>query len=77
VTTDMGEVICIDAEHALRIEQVGEEWIPYVLIRDGMEARMSRNVYYQLSDHLTESQYEGDTWLGVWSSDQFFPLMEG
>ena len=76
VTTDMGEVVPIDAEHALRIEQIGEEWIPYVLIRDRMEGRMNRNVYYQLSDLLTENQHKGNTWLGVWSNGEFFPLME-
>ena len=71
VTTDMAEQVEIGGEHPLRIEQQGEEWIPYVMIRGGMEARMNRNVYYQLAELITEEQDE----MGVWSEQQFFKLM--
>jgi len=73
VTTDMGEQVIIDADHPLRIEQQGDEWIPYVMIRNGMEGRMNRNVYYQLAELLTEDP--ASTWLGIWSAGQFFALM--
>lgn len=77
LTTDMGEVIPVDDEHPLRITQDGEEWIPYVVIRDGMEGRLSRNVYYQLADLMTPGKHptlEGE-WLGVWSHKSFFPML--
>lgn len=73
ITTDMGERVQIGAHHPLRIEQQGEEWIPYVFVRDGMEARLNRNVYYQLADLLMSSP-DSDR-LGIWSDGQFFGLM--
>ena len=77
-TTDMGEQLVADADHALRIVQSGDEWIPYLHVRDGLEARLCRNVYYQLADLLKPWQdpATGDTWLGVWSGGRHFPLMQ-
>lgn len=77
MTTDMAETVPVDAEHPLRITQQGDEWIPYVLVRDGMEARVSRNVYYQLAELLEVHDHpdEHKPWLGVWSHGVFFPLM--
>ena len=78
ITTDMGEQVVIDDEHPLRIEVQGEEWIPYVLIRDGMEARLNRNVYYQLTE-LTATAADpesGRERIGVYSCGTFFALMD-
>jgi hypothetical protein len=77
MTTDMGEQITVDANHPLRITQNGDEWIPYVMVRGGMEARISRNVYYQLADLLIEAtaQESGEPALGVYSGGEFFPFM--
>ena len=72
VTTDMGEVVTVDCDHRLRIEQLADQWIPYVLIRDGMEGRLTRSVYYQLADLLVAES----GWLGAWSKGEFFPFME-
>jgi hypothetical protein len=71
MTTDMGEEVVVDADHPLRMAQQGDEWVPYVLVRDGMEARVNRNVYYQLADLMVEQ----DGALGVWSGGVFFPCM--
>ena len=43
-----------------------------MMIRDGLEAKLSRNVYYQLMGLLEE---ENDR-LGIWSENIFFELME-
>ena len=77
VTTDMGQVIPVDDEHPLRIIQDGEEWIPYVVVRAGMEGRLNRNVYYQLADLMIPGEHPtlGGEWLGVWSYDSFFPML--
>ena len=77
MTTDMGESFFVDEQHPLRIIQEGQEWIPYVLVRDGMEGRLNRNVYYQLADLLQASSHPDldEQWLGVWSCSQFFSLM--
>jgi len=46
---------------------------PYVLIRDELEAKLSRPVFYELAD-MAEA-YEGFAGqLGVWSQGQFFEL---
>lgn len=77
VTTDMGEVVPVDDEHPLRIIQDGAEWIPYVVIRDDMEGRLNRNVYYQLADLMVPGKHptlDGE-WLGVWSRENFFPML--
>ena len=78
LTTDMGEVVSIDHEHPLRIIQDGDEWIPYVVIRDGMEGRLNRNVYYQLADLMVPGKHPtaSGEWLGVWSHENFFPMLQ-
>lgn len=74
LTTDVGHTCDIDAQHPLRIEQQGEQWIPYVMIRDGLEARLNRNVYYQLADLMQINDDQGSQ--GVWSKGCFFPLLD-
>jgi hypothetical protein len=73
----MGQVIPVDDEHPLRIIQDGEEWIPYVVVRAGMEGRLNRNVYYQLADLMIPGEHPtlGGEWLGVWSYESFFPML--
>jgi hypothetical protein len=46
---------------------------PYVLVRDGLEALISRPVFYELVA-LAEPKGEGGQELGVWSQGAFFPL---
>jgi uncharacterized protein len=43
---------------------------PYILVRDGLEARVLRSVYY----HLVELGEQQGEQFGVWSSGRFFPL---
>ena len=45
----------------------------YVLVRDGLEAKLSRPVFYELAE-MAEA-YEGSAGqLGVWSQGLFFEL---
>ena len=73
-TTNMGDVVTLNDLHPLRIETnlKSGEALPYVMIRDGLEAKLSRNVYYQLMGLLEE---ENDR-LGIWSENIFFELVE-
>lgn len=41
--------IPLDAEHLLKFSQVDGVSIPYIHIRDGLDARFSRNAYYSLA----------------------------
>ena len=70
-TTNMGETLTADEEHPLRIQKDGDQWVPYVMVRGGMEARLNRNVYYRIADLLVEENRA----MGLWSCDIFFPLM--
>ena len=44
---------------------------PYIEVRDGLLAKLSRPVYYQLADY---AEVGPDGRLGVWSYNQFFAL---
>jgi len=76
-TTNVADEVMLDDDHPLRIETdtETEEPSPYILVRDRLEARLNRNVFYQLVDAAVEQEVEGETWLGVWSSGTFFKLM--
>ena len=74
-TTNLGDVVTASADLPIRVETdpVTLEPSPYVLIRDRLEAKLSRPVFYELAN-MAEA-YEGSAGqLGVWSSGQFFEL---
>ncbi len=76
-TTDMAERIKADKNHPLRFEidlKSGEP-SPYVMVRDGLEAKLSRSVYYQVADLVVSEEVDGEDWLGVWSGGVYFQLM--
>ena len=73
-TTNVGEVTMAGTEHPLRVvidPQSGEP-SPYVHVRAGLEARLSRAVFYQLADLAVPGPQEN--MLGVWSAGHFFTL---
>jgi hypothetical protein len=74
--TNMDEVVTVDAGHPLRIE-IGDgtqEPSPYVMVRNGLEARLTRSVYYDLvAQGWEEDRGDGKVY-GLWSSGIFFPL---
>ncbi len=74
--TNVDEEVTADVAHPIRVvhDPQTREPRPYILVRDGLEARILRPVYYELvalgepgSEH-EEEQY------GVWSRGRFFPL---
>ena len=70
-TTNVGDEMQACAENPIRVETSDSgEPAPYVHVRRGLEARISRAVFYQLVD-LAVPQ-EG--FLGLWSNGAFFPL---
>lgn len=74
-TTNLGDVALAGPEHPIRVETDPDtlEPSPYVLVRDGLEAKLSRPVFYELAE-MAEA-YEGCAGqLGVWSQGQFFEL---
>jgi hypothetical protein len=76
--TNLDEFVVADAEHPIRIETdpaTGEPR-PYILVRDGLEARILRPVYYQLVELGEFRQKASGETFGVWSGGRFFTLGE-
>ena len=72
--TNVDDWIRLDAEHPLRVEEgTDQEPRPYVMVRNGLEARLARPVFYQLVDLGVAAVHDRDV-LGVWSAGTFFPL---
>ena len=70
--TNVDDWVAAGADHPIRVETdpgTGEP-SPYVLVRDGLEARLLRPVFYDLADLAEE---RGGAF-GVWSGGRFFPL---
>lgn len=75
-TTNVGDEIIAGNEHRLRVEIAAKtnEPSPYVHLRGRLEARISRNVFYQLVEIAVPGDGERNGQLGVWSDGVFFPL---
>ncbi len=74
-TTNLGDLALAGADLPIRVETDAAtlEPSPYVRIRGGLEAKLSRPVFYELAD-MAEA-YEGAVGqLGVWSQGAFFEL---
>lgn len=73
-TTNVGDEVVADAANPIRVESDPEtsEPAPYVHVRRGLEARISRAVFYQMAD-IAVPEENGDR-LGVWSRGVFFPI---
>ena len=77
VTTNVGDVVAIDAEHPLRVvldRRTGEP-STYVLVRGGLEARLARPPYYELVG-WAEPDGLGKKTMSVASSGFRFPIGE-
>jgi hypothetical protein len=74
--TNLDDEVAADAQHPIRIDHAadGREPRPYILVRDRLEARILRPVFYELVE-LAQMRRIGDEEVyGVWSREQFFPL---
>jgi len=75
--TNLDEWVPADEAHPITVRRrVGrEDLAPYILVRDGIEARLTRAVYYELVDRAIEVERGGRSpVLGVHSAGMFFPL---
>jgi len=70
---DSGDAAILGPEHPLRIVREEHGPSPRLLVRHGLEAELSRPVYYELADIALS---EGHQPAGVWSEGQFFALEE-
>ena len=73
--TNLDEIVTAGADHPLRVETAADGTpAPYILVRPGLEARLSRPVFYDVVDLGEEVPGDGETRLGVWSGGMFFDL---
>ena len=74
--TNIDDTVAAGTDHPLRV--VNDTALPgpnpYILVRNGLEARLARPVFYQLVELGTEERVGDATLFGVWSKGEFFPL---
>jgi uncharacterized protein len=75
--TNLDEFVTAGADNPLRVETAADgEPAPYILVRDGLEARLARPVFYDLVELGTEERVGDTIQFGVWSKGIFFRLGE-
>ena len=74
--TNVGDVVRLDADHPLRIGAPADRGgpMPYVTVRDRLEALLVRPVYYDLVVLGENGEGKDHTAFGVWSGGVFFAL---
>ena len=68
---DSGDAVILGPDHPLRIVETESGPSPRLVVRHGLEAELTRAVYYELAELALAG---GDNPSGVWSSGAFFPL---
>jgi hypothetical protein len=72
--TNVDELITLNQPNQLRMQWDADGNPPYVLVRDGIEARLTRSVYYELVTLGSEETIGEERLYGIWSSGNFYPL---
>ena len=75
-TTNIGERIVADHEHAIRVEIDADSNTPrpYIHVRDGLDALISRSAFYDLLNLAQENARDGAGYLSVTSLGEEFEL---
>jgi hypothetical protein len=76
--SNIDEWVTAGPEHALGFQPGGgQDFTPFILVRDGLRARLARPVYYELAALAVETSPPHEP--GVWSCGTFcpFPVMAG
>ena len=71
---DSGDAVIVGPNHPLTVAEGEHGPSPRVLVRHGLEAELSRPIYYELADIAVA---EGHDPPGVWSAGAFFALAAG
>lgn len=73
--TNLDEWVDLDTAHPLRIlhDACTGEPSPYIMVRDKMEARIVRAVYYDMIKSAVEDENEKGLF-GLWSQGKFHPV---
>ena len=53
-----------------------QEPSPYVVVRKNLEGLIDRKTFYRLIEKSDFHLHKGASWLGIWSQNVFFPILE-
>jgi len=72
--TNVEDAVTVDEAHPLRfaVEDGTGGLKPYVMVRAGLEALVSRALFYDLA----AAGVVEDGWFGVWSAGRFYPMQK-
>lgn len=73
--TNAGDRVTADEAHPLRFEADAEGFRPYICVRDGLEARLSRSLAQELAALGVVREHMNEPWFGVGSGALFFPVI--
>ena len=75
--TNVDDLVAAGADHPLRFVREPTDGLrPYLLVRGGLEARLTRTLFYDLVERGEERMVDGRMMFGVDSSGAFFPMAE-
>jgi hypothetical protein len=66
---DSGDAVILGPEHPLRLVDTRQGPSPRIHVRHGLEAELTRPVYYEIAELALSTEPHG-----VWSNGAFFPL---
>jgi len=73
--TNVGDEVILDAGHPLRFETgAADGIIPYLLVRDGLWARLTRALTIELISHGSMQESGGQLMFGIASAGAFFAI---
>lgn len=72
--TNVDDLVTLDRPGQLRTAPDANSNPPYITVREGLEARLTRAVYYELVGLGSEEIIDGERLYGIWSNGNFYPL---
>ena len=73
--TNVDDEVVVDHEHPLRFERgAADGVVPYVLVRGGLWARLTRTLFFDLAARGEVERVGGEAMFGVRSAGQFFAM---
>ena len=74
--SNVGDKVRLDDNHPLKVRPSGGSMAPYILVRGQLEARIHRNLYYELIHRSEPSLISGTEHLCLRSGGRLFSLGE-